>query len=326
MMALIQRLPLPPQTIAWGLLVANGFLIALMLALAKAATAQGVPAVTYAFWQTLIAGSVLLLGSARFSAIFERRLTTYFVISGLTGIAIPNAIAFYLVNKLGAGFIGIMYALPPIFTFLIATTMGLEQRNWTKLTGLSIAVSACAWIVLQRHSEMNQANGLWFALGFLIPAMLSIGNVYRSVAWPRQTKPLILAAGTLLASAISLGALALLTETPLFSQDFGQPFLGIIILQGLLTALTYYCAFELQKRTSPVFYSQLGAVAAVFGLIIGIAWFNESYSLSIWLGAIMVIAGLRVSNRAASVKNCQPPGDDTGYIRQHPEARSAQDA
>lgn len=305
MIALIQRLPFPPQAIVWGLLVANGFLIALMLALAKAATAQGVPAITYAFWQTLIAGSVLLMCSAEFKAMFERRLTTYFLISGLTGIAIPNAIAFYLVTKLGAGFTGIMYALPPIFTFLIATNMGLEKRSWTKLAGLSVAVSACAWIVLQRHSEMGQSNGLWFALGLLIPVMLSIGNVYRSVAWPDQTKPMTLAAGTLLASATSLGVLAGLTETPLVSQDFGASFLTVIVLQGLLTALTYYCAFELQKRSNPVFFSQLGAVAAVFGLIIGVVWFNEQYSLSIWLGALTVIVGLRMSNWVSRGNGCK---------------------
>ncbi len=299
MMALKQHLTFPPLTVVWGLLVTNGFLIALMLALAKTATAQGVPAITYAFWQTLIAGSVLLLCSAKPRAMFERRLTTYFLISGLTGIAIPNATAFYLVTKLGSGFTGIMYALPPIFTFLIATTMGLEKRSWAKLTGLSVAVLACAWIVLQRHSEMPQANVLWFALGLLIPAMLSIGNVYRSVAWPGDTKPMTLAAGTLLASAASLGLFAQAIGTPLVSNDFGHQFLGVIILQGLLTALTYFCAFELQKRSNPVFYSQLGAVAAVFGLIIGVVWFNEQYSLSIWLGALIVIVGLKMSNRVS---------------------------
>ncbi|MFL1454903.1 DMT family transporter [Marinobacter sp. GN3S48] len=299
MMALKQHLTFPPLTVVWGLLVANGFLIALMLALAKTATAQGVPAITYAFWQTLIAGSVLLLCSAKPRAMFERRLTTYFLISGLTGIAIPNATAFYLVTKLGSGFTGIMYALPPIFTFLIATTMGLEKRNWAKLTGLSVAVLACTWIVLQRHSEMPQADVLWFALGLLIPAMLSIGNVYRSVAWPGDTKPMTLAAGTLLASAASLGLFAQAIGTPLVSNDFGHQFLGVIILQGLLTALTYFCAFELQKRSNPVFYSQLGAVAAVFGLIIGVVWFKEQYSLSIWLGALIVIVGLKMSNRVS---------------------------
>ena len=297
MPALIAHRPLPPKVVIWGLLLTNGFLIALMLALAKTATAQGVPAITYVFWQTLIAGVVLLLCSVRPTAIFQRRLARYFLISGFTGIAVPNAIAFYLVTKLGAGFTGIMYALPPIFTLLIAASMGLESRTWTKLTGLAIAVSACAWIVLQRHTEMHQPSGLWFALGLLIPVSLSIGNVYRSVAWPTDTKPMTLAAGTLFASAVTVGALAVALRTPLISTEYRTQFLTIIVPQGLLTALTYYCGFELQKRSNPVFYSQLGAVAAMFGLAIGVIWFDERYSMAIWLGALTVIAGLRMSNR-----------------------------
>ena len=61
MITTAQRSIIPPQSVVWGLLLANGFLIALMLALAKAATSQGMPAITYAFWQTLIAGAVLLV-------------------------------------------------------------------------------------------------------------------------------------------------------------------------------------------------------------------------------------------------------------------------
>ena len=289
--------PTSPGATTWALLLTNGFLIALMLALAKIATGQGVPAITYAFWQTLIAGGTLLLCARPRAEVFQTRLARYFLISGLTGIAIPNAIAFFLVTKLGAGFTGIMYALPPIFTFLIATTLGLEARNWNKLIGLSIAVSACAWIILQRHSDMQQANGLWFLLGLLIPISLSIGNVYRSVAWPASTRPMTLAAGTMLASALALGALAGWSGIPLVATEFTQPFITVIIPQGLLTALTYYCAFAVQKRATPVFYSQLGAIAALFGLLIGAVWFEEHYSAAIWLGALMVIAGLRLSNR-----------------------------
>lgn len=297
MIASAQRSFIPPQALVWGLLLANGFLIALMLALAKAATSQGMPAITYAFWQTLIAGTLLLVCTQKRRSLLERRLTRYFLISGLTGIAVPNVIGFYLVTKLGAGFTGIMYALPPIFTFLLAASMGLEKRSWIKLTGLSIAVVACAWIVLQRHSEISSPNVLWFAMGLVIPAMLSIGNVYRSVAWPADVKPMILAAGTLLASAATLGLFAGLTGTSIFPETTGLQLVGIVGIQGLLTSLTYLCAFELQRRSNPVFYSQLGAVAAVFGLVIGVIWFRENYSLTIWLGAFLVILGLRISNR-----------------------------
>tara|TARA_R110001599_G_scaffold235400_1_gene434584 strand:+ start:4960 stop:5610 length:651 start_codon:yes stop_codon:yes gene_type:complete len=191
-----------------------------------------------------------------------------------------------------------MYALPPIFTFFIATSIGLQKFEIHKLIGLFIAVTACAWIVLERHSEVGEGSVIWYALGIIIPIMLSIGNVYRSVAWPKGIKSMPLASGTLLASALSLGIFGGLNDIELVSTNFSLVSLvslSLMLMQGSLTAITYFCAFELQKRSDPVFYSQLGSVAAVFGLVIGVVWFNEVYSMQICLGVLLVIFGLRMS-------------------------------
>lgn len=288
------------QWLVWSLLVTNGFLIALMLALSKTATTQGMPATAYAFWQTLIAGALLLVRAGSFRTMIQRPLVIYFAISGLAGIAIPNVLAFYLVTKLGTGFTSILYALPPVFTFLIALSMGMEKRNWVKLFGLIVAVTACGWIIIQRHSDQAQSSLHWYILGLLIPVALSVGNIYRSLAWPKKCAPITLASGTLLACAIMLGLFSMSTNTPLISYDFAPELIEVVLLQGVLTAITYLCAFEIQKRASPVFYSQLGAVAAVFGLIIGVLWFKEEYPITIWLGVLLVIAGLKISNRMPS--------------------------
>tara|TARA_R110002167_G_scaffold21306_2_gene77651 strand:+ start:309 stop:1256 length:948 start_codon:yes stop_codon:yes gene_type:complete len=292
-----QAVHVPQHQIVIGLLLLNGFLIALTLAFAKEVTSQGVSPISYAFWQTFIAGSILLSASLRDRIRLNRSIILYFVISGLSGIAIPNVVAFFLVGKLGAGFTSIMFALPPIFTFLLSASLGLEKLKLLRLIGLLIAVLACTWIIFQRHSQIGEGSILWYIMGVVIPVMLSIGNVYRSVAWPKGMKSRPLAAGTLIASALSLSVFGKLTNVEFFDQDISLNVHGLILVQGLLTAINFFCAFELQKRSNPVFYSQLGTVAAIFGLLIGIVWFNEAYSLSIWLGVFFVIFGLRVSNK-----------------------------
>ncbi|MDO6422453.1 DMT family transporter [Saccharophagus degradans] len=294
-----RKSPISEEVLTWGLLLLNGLLISLMLALAKTATSQGLPAASYAFWQTLIAGTLLLVFSGGQKKHFSRQLTRYFIVSGLTGIAIPNLIAFYLVTRLGAGFTGIMYALPPLFTFLLALILRLEKPVWTRFAGLGIAVLACSWIVSQRHAEMGLVSPVWFGLGLLIPLMLSIGNLYRSIAWPKHAKPTTLAAGTLLTSSLALAVFAGSTGTELLPDLFDSNMFLILALQGGLTALTYLCAFELQKRSNPVFYSQLGVVAALFGLMIGALWFKESYTFGIWIGALFVVLGLKLGARRA---------------------------
>jgi drug/metabolite transporter (DMT)-like permease len=292
-----QEVQVSRHQIVISLLLLNGFLIALTLAFAKAVTSQGVSPISYAFWQALIAACILILMSCRDSIHLNRTIIQYFIISGLSGIAIPNVVAFFLVGKLGAGYTSIMFALPPMFTFLLSASLGLEKLKLLRLIGLLIAVLACTWIIFQRHSQIGEGGILWYALGIVIPLMLSIGNVYRSVAWPKGIKSMPLAAGTLLASALSLCVFGNLTDVELVDTDISLNTHGLILVQGLLTALNFFCAFELQKRSNPVFYSQLGTVAAIFGLLIGVVWFNEAYSLSIWLGVFFVIFGLRVSNK-----------------------------
>ena len=111
-------------------------------------------------------------------------------------------------------------------------------------------------------------------MGIVIPIMLSIGNVYCSLAWPKGVKSMPLAAGILFASALSLSVFENLTNVELVAPDISFITHGLILVQDLLTALNFFCAFELQKRSNPVFYSQLGTVAAIFGLLIGIVCFN----------------------------------------------------
>lgn len=304
----------PQHQIVIGLLLLNGFLIALTLAFAKEVTSKGISPISYAFWQTFIAGCILLFVSLRDRIRLDRSIVLYFVISGLSGIAIPNVVAFFLVGKLGAGFTSIMFALPPIFTFLLSALLGLEKLKLLRLIGLLIAVLACTWIIFQRHSQIGEGGIHWYVMGIVIPVMLSIGNVYRSVSWPKGIKSMPLAAGTLLASALSLNVFGKLINVEFVSQDISLDVHGLILVQGLLTALNFFCAFELQKRSNPVFYSQLGTVAAIFGLLIGIVWFNEAYSLSIWLGVFSVIFGLRVGNRGTFTQLALKPESKTAAV------------
>lgn len=264
-------------------------------------TSAGIHPVVYAFWQCFLAGSLLLFCSVSRKTVATHQLLNlnifkYCLISGFTGIAVPNAIAFLLINKLGSGFTGIMYALPPVFTFFISILVGMNRFKMHRLFGLSIAVMACIWIMLERHQTVLVISAYWFALGLVIPVMLSIGNVYRSKARPKAMNAMPLAAGTLLSASFLLGLYGHVAGLSFVANSMSISILLLISLQGILTAATFLCSFELQKGSNPVFYSQLGSIGAVFGLLIGVLWFDEHYSISDWVGVLVLLAGLRVNN------------------------------
>lgn len=301
-MQAIQRsvLKSPVNVFNAGLLILNGMLIAIMLALSNIVTSAGVHPLVYAFWQTVVAGMILVIVSVRFHTRLNQRVIVYFVLSALAGIVVPNTAAFFLVTKLGAGFVGILYALPPVFTFFFAVSLGLERASIMKFSGLSVAVIACISIVLLRRLQLEQVTWHWYMLGFVIPVSLSIGNIYRSVAWPKGLDARSLAAGTLLAASIVISLCAKGVNVELYTPNISTGYWWIIAGQGVLTALTYFSTFELQRRSSPVFYSQIGAVAAVFGLFIGVIFLGERYSVGIWFAVAIVIFGLRLANKARS--------------------------
>jgi len=309
------------DVLALILLATNGFLVALMLSLAKVAVSEGMPAITYAFWQSMLAGSMLWALAKLTQAMEKKALATpvthaelnksqnqpsrshllrYFLISGLSGVALPNVLAFMLVNKLGAGMTAILYALPPLFTLLGSSFLGQERLTRPKLSGILIAVAGCIWIVSLRYPQLDLAPLHWIAWGLVIPLSLAAGNIYRSLDWPDGASPLPLASGMLFGATLLIAGHAMLNGLSLNILHFDNKLITILGIQGLVTAATYLCFFKLQQMTGPLYVSQTGAVAAVFGLVLGNLYFNEAYPMWIWLAVLIVLFGLRQVNKASS--------------------------
>jgi drug/metabolite transporter (DMT)-like permease len=53
--------------------------------------------------------------------------------------------------------------------------------------------------------------------------------------------------------------------------------------------------FRLQEIGGPTYLSQVGYVAAAVGVVIGVAYFGETYPLGVWIGAGVVALGITLS-------------------------------
>lgn len=287
-----------PSLFSFSLLLVSGCLIAVMLPLARVVTDAGLSPIVYAFWQSLGAGLLLLgFGWKRLKFRINYRFLRYCIISGLTGVALPNALAFWIVGEIGPGFTATLYAFPPIFTLVFSLFMRIERPNCRRVAGVGLACAGCFWIVLSQMDVVPSSTFGWYLLGLLVPLSLGLGNVYRSVAWPPGLDPVALAAGMMLgASILLLCALSLDSGADLLPTLERSKTYSLVVLQMLLTALTYLSFFELQKRSSPLFLSQMGCIAALVGLLIGMSFFGEQYALGVWLGVLVVLLGLWMNN------------------------------
>lgn len=286
-----------PGIHAFALLVMNGSLIAMMLPLARLVTEAGLSPIAYAFWQTLGAGALLaLLCWRQWRWHLNVRIVRYCLVSGATGVAIPNALAFVVVGEVGPGFTSTLYAFPSIITLMFALLLRLERPNLRRLTGICMACLGCFWIVWAQVGHVPPAVMSWYALGLFVPVSLALGNVYRTIAWPEDGTPVALAAGMMLgASACLLLPIAStdIAVLPALQRPAMYPLVGV---QMVLTALTYLGFFALQKRSNPVFLSQMGCIAALVGLFLGLVFFDEQYAAGVWLGVLIVLLGLWLTN------------------------------
>jgi drug/metabolite transporter (DMT)-like permease len=99
---------------------------------------------------------------------------------------------------------------------------------------------------------------------------------------------------TNLAAVPFLLAIALLMTGGADLAPFAQAPL-LPLAQLLSSTLMFTMFFRLQQIGGPTYLSQIGYVAAAVGLFAGVAFLGESYPAAVWLGALVIAAGVGVS-------------------------------
>ena len=274
-----------------------GVLTAGIIALAKAGSNLGIPPLALAFWQAFTGGLIVFALALRQGGLPPptRHFLRYYMISGFTGIAAPNALAFLVIANVGPGLLSITYTLPPLITYLFASLLRMEPFQARRALGILVGFIGAMMIVLPQNSLPSQSHVGWMSLALCVPLLLATGNVYRSLDWPPGGRIMPLGAGMLLAGAAWLLPL-MLWRGPYLPLAWGTPGPWIILALGLVTALAYIMFFELQRKTGPVYLSQVGYVITPSGLAFGVFFFDESFSAWIWGAVLLLFAGLALVN------------------------------
>ena len=136
---------------------------------------------------------------------------------------------------------------------------------------------------------------MWYLVALVTPLSLAVGNVYRSTAWPKGSKPLPLAMLTLTAAvpglfvlAVIFGALGITVGVTSGLKE-GWP---LILLQSLFTGIGYAFFFRLQQVGGPVYLSQISYVNTGVGVLFAVAAFGEVLPLTVWIAVAAIFAGI----------------------------------
>ncbi len=284
---------------AAGLLLITGFLLGVGLPLGKIASAAGVHAMVWSFVISMGAGGVLLcvlLARRQRIRLTGHRLR-YFLFAAAISYALPNLLVFSVIPKLGAGYTGIMYTLSPVVTLALSLLLGMQRPNALGMAGIAIGFAGAALVALTRGEASQPADPVWVAIGLLLPVLLAVGNIYRTIDWPADTGPTELAVGSHLASAgMLLAAIVLIPGLSAFTPLAEVPW--VTFAQVVAAAAMFAFYFRLQAVGGPVYLSQIGYVAAAVALIAGTIFLCEHYRWETWLGALMVMIGVAITTKA----------------------------
>lgn len=280
---------------AW-LLLAVGVLLGLNFPLGKLATQAGVPGLV---WAALISlGACTVLGGAlwwrrarRQPLVWDRQHLRYFVVTAGVSYALPNVLVLACIPRLGSGMTAMMFTLSPLFTALLSRLAGLRAPARLEYAGIAIGFAGALLVALARGEAGRPADWPWVALGVLIPVLLAIGNVYRSLDWPPQADTTWLAVGSHGAAAILLlAACAAWGLLPAFATLARVPVASVV--QVLAAVLMFPLFFRLQAVGGPVLLSQIGTVAAGVGVLVGAGLLGERYPVSVWIGVGLIALGI----------------------------------
>lgn len=275
------------------LLLAVGGLIAVGVNLSKGALAYGVEGPEFAFYLSVGAGIVLLVVTLlRGDRI---RLTpkhlVYYAVTGFISLAAPNVLAFVLAKQSGAAYASVSFALSPLITYPLAIAVKLDRPETRRFVGLMVGFVGTILVLSRMALSAEFAGPIWLAVAIAIPACVATGNIYRSLYWPKDVSDFGLAAAMLLASAIWLLPLYLMSDRAAFAGPTGGGE-ALIATQVVASAAMYWLYFWLQRVAGPVYLSQIGYVAAGFGVLFAVIFFGEHVPLLMLVGLAMIVAGV----------------------------------
>lgn len=285
-----------------GLLVVVGSFIGVTANLVKLATGAGAHPVSFLIWSVASAGVVLLAVAfaTRQVPALNRRTIEYFLVSGLLSIAVPNVLIFSAVPHVGAGFVALSFAFPPLYTYVMALAGGLEKARPARAAGVGLGVIGAAVLAYSKATEPNAAL-LWIAASLAAPVIIAAGNIYRTLRWPAGASAVSLAPGMLLGSAALLVAGGASVVPEHLALPVRDGFTAVLLAGQVATfAAMYMLYFVLQRLAGPVYLSQIGSVGAAAGAAIAILMLGEAAPAGLGPAGVLIAAGIYLVTRAAA--------------------------
>ncbi|MGH2688499.1 MAG: DMT family transporter, partial [Actinomycetota bacterium] len=243
----------------------------------------------------LVLGALVLLAYARLHNVRLPRgpaVWRHLTVAAIVANVIPYFLFAYGEQQVDSAIAGILNAATPLWTVLIATTVGLERRPTArKLVGVVVGFGG-AVLIFEPWSSGSQVMSRGGIACLVAAACYGVGYVYmtRFLAG-RGLTPLALSAGQLVAaSAASAAALPFVgwTGTVLRADAVA----AVLILGVLGTGIAYVLNYRLISEGGASAASVVTYLIPVVAVLLGTLTLREALPLNVLAGMLVVLTGV----------------------------------
>lgn len=255
----------------------------------KVALEDVFPPATIVFVRTGLAAMVLLPFAVRAGALPELRARagTIAVLAAVQ-VAAPFMLISFGERHIPSALAGILVAMAPIFTFLLATWISREERaQGLGLVGVVMGIGGV--VLLLGIDTGGDSKAL---LGGLMVVVASLGYALGAFLLKRRLggmAPVPVVAGTMTASALMAAPFAAL-DPP--SSAPALDAVGALLALGLLgTGLAFVLFYSLIAGLGPAKASLVAYVAPGFAVLYGVLLLDEDFTVATLAGLVLIVAG-----------------------------------
>jgi drug/metabolite transporter (DMT)-like permease len=239
--------------------------------------------------------------------VIPRADVKWFVLTGLTGYALYNALFTAGLKYTTAFSTAVIISSAPLLTSAFARLFGIERMSKPQWLGFTLSLVG---VVVFVSDKLVAGNPAW---GDLLSFMAAISFAIYSLA----TRPLVQKHGSLMVTAwsslIGLAMVAPFAAVPLARQDWGAvglPGWSALLYSSALSMLLAYTiwGWAIQQggvaRTALFLY-----LIPVLTGVLSYFFMGESFGPVKILGAILVLAGVALARSQIGIRNRPAPWD-----------------
>lgn len=288
-----------PRWFVYAALVTQTILSAGTFLAGKRALAESGPLALAALRFAL--ASVAFLVLLRFSGgpvVPPRALWGRLALLGVVGVPLNQGLFLAGLVTTTPAHAALMYALTPLFVFLISLARGSERASGRKLAGLALALAGASMVVFERSGGIGA--------GTLLGDLLVLGACASWATYTVFQKPLATEHGALAATSwvlvagtavfLPVGVPAVLgLELAGLSATFWSMLAFLVLLTSVVSYLCWGYALERLEASRVAIFTNLQPVATA---LLSWAIFGERITPVLIAGGVLVIAGVFATTRS----------------------------